>query len=393
MEPAAGSYGMRGRLRVIVATTDGPSTVRRITVEDPELRSVVCLAGTATALPISAEYDAFVRRPTGVVERDTGHRVFRVDVDRPIDEGRSWQLGLYIAHRLKAAGRLAEDDAPADGIVWATGTVDSDLKVGPVERVADKARRSASVRTAGLPVLAVAAADHAEDLPAGVAPLPVRSVGEVLARLDLAAPVERRRRRNGLLIALVLGAVAVGWGLWQAPWPRQERVTTVPAAAPDTVPSFDPSRVAFEVLQSRRVGETCGPAEPADPRTEGLRGICVVAFRAANGGAVPVHLWLYAAVEGPVREYAARLHLTDQSAVVLAPGEAAEVRVRPPDWVRRPVGLRGLLVLAETDLPQVAEAFAGIDQLSGSQIDGLVADWRARGIEVRAVSHRVIPAP
>ena len=88
------------RIRVVVATTEGPSTVLRVTAEDPAVRSVVCLGRSATALPISRAYDAFVRAPTGIVERAVGHRAFRLDVSAPIDDGDSWQLGLYLAHRL-----------------------------------------------------------------------------------------------------------------------------------------------------------------------------------------------------------------------------------------------------------------------------------------------------
>src|SRR3546814_2502033 len=93
--------------------SEGPSTVLRVTPEDPSLRSVVCLGRTTTILPISRAYDAFVRAPSGIVERAVGHPAFRVDVSAPIDDGDSWQLGLYLAHRLKVAGRLAEDGAPA----------------------------------------------------------------------------------------------------------------------------------------------------------------------------------------------------------------------------------------------------------------------------------------
>ena len=401
---------MSGRLRVVIATTAGPSTVRRITAEDPALRSVVCLAGTATALPISGDYDAFVRRPTGVVERDTGQRVYRVDVDRPIDDGRSWQLGFYLAHQLKLADRLAEDDAPAEGIVWATGTVDSDLKVGPVARVADKARRSAAILAAGPPVLAVAAVDHADDLPAGAAPLAVRSVDEALAHLGLVAPADRgpvdwgRAGRGGgvLGVALLLGGAAIVWGLWQTP--RSQPATEMPPAAGQlaagqpaapsagSVPVFAPARVSFDVLESRPVGDACGPADVADPGPQGPREVCAVAFRATNAGERPVRIWLYGAVQGGVREYASRRRHTELAVGILAPGEAAEVRVQPPDWVRRSIDVRGLLVLADGDRPQVAQAFGAIDLLSSAEIDALVDGLHDQDVEVREILHRVIPA-
>ncbi len=87
-------------VRVHVGTTEGPAEIQRITDEPPGIRSVVCLDGKAVALPISADYDSFVRRPTGVVERLFGHSAFRMDVGARITDGLSWQLGALVAHSL-----------------------------------------------------------------------------------------------------------------------------------------------------------------------------------------------------------------------------------------------------------------------------------------------------
>lgn len=398
---------MSGRLRVVIATTGGPSTVRRITPEDPDLRSVVCLAGTATALPISSDYDAFVRRPTGVVERDTGHRVYRVDVDHPIDEGRSWQLGLYVAHRLKRAGRLAEDEQPADGIVWATGTLDADLKVGPVDRVAEKARRSAPLFAAEPPVLAVAARENADCLPSGAESLAVRSVEEVLAHLGL-TPVEAGRRRptrRAIVVAaaLLLASAGVIWGVRDAAWRRQEADSVravARASAPDPLPTMPaagppapgPAQVSFDVLDSRVVGDACGAAIVVAPGAESAPGICAVAFRATNHGDRPVHFWLYGAVQGAVREYASRRRQTELAAGTLASGEAAVVRVQPPDWMRRAIGVRGLLITASGPRPQVDQALVSIDLLSAAEIEALAAGLRTLDLDLREIFHRVAPA-
>lgn len=125
-------------VRVFIATTTGPVAVQRITEEDPEVSSVVCLAGKAMALPISQAYNAFVRNPTGVVQRHFGHPAFRVDVSEKIDEGYSWQLGLFIAHALHKAGRLGGRDSEVETVVVATGEVDRDLNVLAVNGVAEK---------------------------------------------------------------------------------------------------------------------------------------------------------------------------------------------------------------------------------------------------------------
>ncbi len=132
-------------VRVFLATTEGPSEVQRIAEEDPEVRSVVCLNGTSDALPISAAYDSFVRKPTGVIEKYYGHPVFRVDVSEPISDGRSWQLGLFAAHALLAAGRLAQKKETADHVVLVSGEVNHDLKAAPVAHVPEKLRRSAAL--------------------------------------------------------------------------------------------------------------------------------------------------------------------------------------------------------------------------------------------------------
>ena len=125
-------------VRIIIATTANPVTVQRITEEDPDLNSVVCLAGKAMSLPISPAYDAFVRNPTGVVQRHYGHPAFRVDVSTKIDEGYSWQLGLFTAHALHHLQRLAQQSDACDQTLILTGEVDRDLNVLAVNGNAEK---------------------------------------------------------------------------------------------------------------------------------------------------------------------------------------------------------------------------------------------------------------
>ncbi len=129
--------------RVFIATTEGPSEVQRILPEDPEVRSVVCLDGTSKALRISNAYDAFVRKPTGVIERHFDHAVFRMDVSHEISSGNSWQLGAFLAHALLAEGRLASaQDENGEEAILVTGTVNHNLAIGPVSHVEEKLRRA-----------------------------------------------------------------------------------------------------------------------------------------------------------------------------------------------------------------------------------------------------------
>ena len=116
---------------VYILTTQGPVRIQRISAEELGVQSVICLDGRAQALPISSRYDAFVRNPTGVIERATGHSAYRMDVDQMIDDGDSWQLGVYLAH-------LSENDIGEDTHVFVTGEVDRELGVRPVSHVPEK---------------------------------------------------------------------------------------------------------------------------------------------------------------------------------------------------------------------------------------------------------------
>ncbi len=131
--------------RLYIGTTDGPTEIQRVTPEDPEVRSVVCLNGKAIALPISDDYDAFVRRPTGVVEALTGHPAYRVDISHPIGGGYSWQLGIAVAHLLAGRRCLAGPEDKAGEALWLTGEVDHNLNIGAVDDVGLKLTRAMSM--------------------------------------------------------------------------------------------------------------------------------------------------------------------------------------------------------------------------------------------------------
>nr|MDJ0981576.1 hypothetical protein [Kiloniellales bacterium] len=130
------------KVRVFIATTEGPAEVQRITAEDPNVRSVICLDCKAVSLPISPGYDAFVRSPTGLLEAAFGHSSYRLDVAQPISSGLSWQLGVLVAHALFAAGRLAEKNQAAERAIWLTGEVDRDREVLAISHLDEKLRSS-----------------------------------------------------------------------------------------------------------------------------------------------------------------------------------------------------------------------------------------------------------
>jgi len=131
-------------IRVYIATTQGPVAIQQLRQEDPAVRSVVCLDGTADTLPISRAYDNFVKTPTGVIQRHYGHPTYRMDVAARISDGNSWQLGTFVAHALDHEELLAAPEDTVDTVLWLSGEVDQDLNVRPVEHIEDKLRLSQS---------------------------------------------------------------------------------------------------------------------------------------------------------------------------------------------------------------------------------------------------------
>ncbi len=163
------------KLRVLVATTNGPVEVLLLTEEDAAIgRCVACIGGTTETADIAAAYHAFVVRPTGVIESRFGHSCYRLDVSGRIDAGSSWQLGVLAAHGLLAAGRLAQENDTADAVLWATGSVRPvDLTVGAVshvpEKIANSLDRLKQERAAGRRVLLALPAANAAEMPTTLA--------------------------------------------------------------------------------------------------------------------------------------------------------------------------------------------------------------------------------
>ena len=130
---------------MLIATTEGPVAVQRITAEEPGVPSVACRDGTTEVLAISSDYTRFVDRGTGLVARLTGHGAYRLDLDRPVDGGSSWQLPVLLAHLFEVERRLAGPDEPADLVLLATGEVDRDQRIRPVGRIAEKLATAADL--------------------------------------------------------------------------------------------------------------------------------------------------------------------------------------------------------------------------------------------------------
>ncbi len=276
------------RIRLYIATSEGPVRVQRIlaedAVEDSE-PSAVCLNGTYTRLGITKGYTWFVRDHVRSV---TGKGVYRMDLDARIDGGDSWMLGVWICHALLHEGRLAMHDDEAEITIFATGAVafgagaDRTLEIRKVGHITDKVRLMAALMAeeaaAGRRVVFLAPRDNADEAKAELEKLPaairetlsfhdVAEMEEVRSLIGLAEPggnrpsevtsteqpetavvvvgPPARRARGALLLALVAllagGAAAGGYAAlrsyeddWRTLWQQGRYVDLV--AALDAAP-------------------------------------------------------------------------------------------------------------------------------------------------------------
>ncbi len=184
------------KISVYVATTRGPVRIERITREAAPV-SQICVGRTTSVLPISPDYDSFVRQPSGVIERALGPYEpggFRLDASADIGDGNSWQLPVYVAHALAKEGALAGVNDPPDIALWVTGTVGVDLQVAGVEFVEEKLSASrdalATLVDSGCRVTVVVPDSNRWEagtdlVPDGVGILGVRNTSEVLQHVEL----------------------------------------------------------------------------------------------------------------------------------------------------------------------------------------------------------------
>ncbi|MDV7338354.1 DUF4384 domain-containing protein [Terasakiella sp. A23] len=185
------------RIAILIATTGGPVLVDRITPE-PAPQSMVCLRRQSDVLPISADYDDFVRPGSGVIMREFGpyeEGAFRLDVSGPIGTGLSWQLGVYAAHAVFKSDTCELSDLDeADEIIWLSGTVDYDLNVGDVDHMAEKVESSAIMLAdfiaKGTPIIFAAGIENAKFLadhkpPAGIEVLALQTTKDLMQVLGL----------------------------------------------------------------------------------------------------------------------------------------------------------------------------------------------------------------
>jgi formylglycine-generating enzyme required for sulfatase activity len=223
-----------GRVRILIATTEGPVDIDGLYEEPATLgQSVAVVDGVL--VDISDAYAKFVARETGAVERLFGHATYRMDLSKSIDVGDSWQLGCLTAHALFASGRLAGKGSAAASVVWTSGTIEGvGLNAGRVEFVDDKLRHSLarlrSERAAGVDVIVVLPSMDEQSIgpslrlslcEAGVEIVAVATAADLFTRLGLTIPItddtvrppRKGMRRVGPVAAAVF-ALALGAGLY-----------------------------------------------------------------------------------------------------------------------------------------------------------------------------------
>ena len=135
---------------VIIPTTNNVIGINDIVKEDPLVSSVICENNNLEALPISPFYNSFVKSPTGIIEKLVGHSSFRTDITKPIHNGKSWQLAIAIAHIFLKNNILNFSNEnqlltkKTEEIIWASGTINSNLEIKKINYLDQKIYNSMS---------------------------------------------------------------------------------------------------------------------------------------------------------------------------------------------------------------------------------------------------------
>lgn len=135
---------------VIIPTTNNVVGINDIVKEDPLVSSVICENNNLEALPISPFYNSFVKSPTGIIEKLVGHSSFRTDITKPIHNGKSWQLAIAIAHIFLKNNILNFSNEnqlltkKTEEIIWASGTINSNLEIKKINYLYQKIYNSMS---------------------------------------------------------------------------------------------------------------------------------------------------------------------------------------------------------------------------------------------------------
>lgn len=192
--------------RLLIPTSSDHAIILGLT-EDPHAPEACVMGEGFDRMPISTTYNNFVRRPAGVIERDFGGRFYVLRVSGRIDDGPSWQLGVYLAHAYLAQDQLwmqgldpAETRASGRLVVVTGALHPIGMVVGKVGYVAAKIDHALpalrAARAAGEAAFVIVPLANLGDIPAetratlddlGVSVHGVSTVSETLSILGIAA--------------------------------------------------------------------------------------------------------------------------------------------------------------------------------------------------------------
>jgi len=136
---------------VLIPTTQNVVGFTDITVEDNNVSPIVCVDNSLTPLPISADYNNFIKAPSGVVEKYTKISSYRLDLTSSIDTGDSWQLGFLAAHLINHFGTLnfskTQELIPmqSENILWCSGVINANLDLRDVLHIKTKLLNSKKI--------------------------------------------------------------------------------------------------------------------------------------------------------------------------------------------------------------------------------------------------------
>jgi cold shock CspA family protein len=135
--------------RVFIGTTQGPAELLSLETPPEISQSLMRVNNTPTMASNSADYDAFVTAATGVIASRFGKGPYRANISTDIQDGDSWQLGMFAAHCLHSHGKLANEEDKAGSAVWVTGKIStaSGLPVKSVKQIPLKVQRSKDLFT------------------------------------------------------------------------------------------------------------------------------------------------------------------------------------------------------------------------------------------------------
>jgi len=426
-------------IAVYIATTGGPVQIERVTPEHAP-QSLICLGRSSTILPISSDYDDFVRPGSGIIEREFGAHEgisYRLDLSGRIGSGQSWQLGVFLAHALAASGdtALMSGDAVPDEVVIVTGLVDFDLKVEAVDHIPEKlaglAKLITSLEGCAITLIVPAGQNHAlaaqssllnraRLVAAAGAWDACRAVGlrvpddqarepVVPALAPTAAmqarPVTNRRRRWGLvtLAALVgagvLSAFLAGRGVDAEPptWLRGLSALFANNSPGQAQVDVAPASATLRLLAQRPLaGRSCadvqfgGAAAVLEPVAKDLKGgflesrrhaVCGLAFEVtAAGKARYVSLLLHVQSGKQVRSEPRPPAL--RGAVPLS--GVATWSIVLPRWSTEPFAYQLTLIEAARPFDAEAEVLR-----QGPPSAAALRDLARKGINVRTIEHIV----